>query len=195
MAIGLVIIAILLALGAPSYSAWIQNAKIRTTAEGVLTGLQMARAEAVRRNSQIRFSLTNTLTATCVTSTSGTNWLLSFDDPSGLCANALLNEALDASDTTLNPAPRIIHVRPSTEGSTGVTVAADQAVVIFNGLGRVTPVPAAAININISNPAAGTCASVGGGGGPMRCMRITVSTGGQIRLCDPARVSTDPVGC
>jgi type IV fimbrial biogenesis protein FimT len=89
----------------------------------------------------------------------------------------------------------MIQVRPSSEGSTGVTVAADQSSVIFNGLGRVTPVPGAAININISNPTAGTCATVGGGGGPVRCMRVSVSAGGQIRLCDPARANTDPVGC
>ena len=195
MAIGLVIIAILFALAGPSYTAWIQNAKIRTTAEGLLSGLQSARAEAVRRNSQIRFSLTDTLTASCVTATNGTNWIVSFDDPTGLCGNALLNEALDASDTTLNPAPRMLQVRPVSEGSTGVTVAADQAVIVFNGLGRVTPVPAAAININMTNPGVGTCATLGGGGGPVRCMRIVVSTGGQIRLCDPARATTDPVGC
>jgi type IV fimbrial biogenesis protein FimT len=195
LVVSLVIIGSLLALAAPNYTAWIQNTKIRTTAEAMLNGLQMARTEAVRRNTQIRFYLTDTLTATCVASTGGTNWVVSFDDPTGLCANALLNEALDAGDILVSPAPRMIQVRPSTEGSTGVTVLADQASIIFNGLGRVTPVPGAAININISNPAAGACATVGGGGGPVRCMRVAVSQGGQIRLCDPARASTDPVGC
>lgn len=190
--IGLVIIGSLLALAAPNYTAWIQNTKVRTTAEAMLNGLQLARTEAVRRNTQIRFYLTDTLTAACVASTAGTNWIVSFDDPTGLCANGLLNEALDAGDSAVSPAPRMIQVRGANEGSTGITVAADQSAIIFNGLGRITPVPAATININISNPAAGTCANVGG---PVRCMRVTVSTGGQIRLCDPARASTDPVGC
>lgn len=193
--IGLVIIGSLLALAAPNYTAWIQNTKVRTTAEAMLNGLQLARTEAVRRNTQIRFYLTDTLTAACVASTAGTNWIVSFDDPTGLCANGLLNEALDAGDSAVSPAPRMIQVRGANEGSTGITVAADQSAIIFNGLGRITPVPAATININISNPTAGTCANVGGGGGPVRCMRVTVSTGGQIRLCDPARASTDPVGC
>lgn len=193
--IGLVIIGSLLALAAPNYTAWIQNTKVRTTAEAMLNGLQLARTEAVRRNTQIRFYLTDTLTAACVASTAGTNWIVSFDDPTGLCANGLLNEALDAGDSAVSPAPRMIQVRGANEGSTGITVAADQSAIIFNGLGRITPVPAATININISNPTAGTCATVGGGGGPVRCMRVTVSTGGQIRLCDPARASTDPVGC
>jgi type IV fimbrial biogenesis protein FimT len=195
LVVSLVIIGSLLALAAPNYTAWIQNTKIRTTAEAILNGLQLARTEAVRRNTQIRFYLTDTLTSACVASTAGTNWVVSFDDPAGLCANGLLNEALDAGDLAVSPAPRMIQVRPSSEGSTGVTVAADQASIIFNGLGRITPVPGATINIDVSNPAAGTCAALGGGGGPVRCMRITVSTGGQIRLCDPARAGTDPVGC
>lgn len=195
LAIGLAIVGILLALAAPSYSTWIQNTKIRTTAEAILNGVQLARAEAVRRNTQIRFYLTDTLTAACVASTGGTNWVVSFDDPTGLCANALLNEALDAGDAAVSPAPRMIQVRPSNEGSTGVTVLAGQSSIIFNGLGRVTPVPGATINIDVSNPAAGACAALGGGGGPIRCLRVTVSQGGQVRLCDPARANTDPVGC
>ena len=195
LAVGLAIIGALLALAAPSYSAWIQNTKIRTTAEGILNGLQLARTEAVRRNTRISFYLTDTLAAGCVAALNGTNWVVSFDDPTGLCGNALLTDATDASDIAASPPPRIIQVRPANEGSVGVTVAADQSSIVFNGLGRVTPVPAAIININFSNPAAGACAAAGGGGGPMRCMRVTVSAGGQIRLCDPARANTDPVSC
>lgn len=195
LAVGLAIIGTLLALAAPSYSAWIQNTKIRGTAEAILNGLQLARTEAVRRNTRISFYLTDTLTAACAASVSGTNWVVSFDDPTALCNSALLTDATDASDIVASPPPRLIQVRPSNEGSVGVTVAADQASIVFNGLGRVTPVPAATININVSNPTAGACATVGGGGGPMRCMRVTVSAGGQIRLCDPARASTDPVSC
>lgn len=195
LAIGLLIVGTLLALAAPSYTGWIQNTKIRTTAEAILNGLQLARAEAVRRNTQIRFQLTDTIAAGCAISSSGANWIVSFDDPTNLCGNALLTDATDAGDAVASPPPRMIQVRPAAEGSLGVTVAADQAAIVFNGLGRVVPVPGATININISNPGAGTCAAVGGGGGPIRCMRVTVSTGGQIRLCDPARASTDPVAC
>lgn len=194
LAVGLVIIGLLLALAAPNYAVWIQNTKIRGTAEAILNGLQLARTEAVRRNTLIRLTLTDTLTAACAAATDGTNWVVSFDDPTGLCDSAPLTDATDASDVVASPAPRIIQVKPSNEGSAGITVAADQSSVVFNGLGRVTPIPAATINVNVSNPAAGACASVGGGG-PLRCMRVTVSAGGQIRLCDPARAVTDPVAC
>ncbi|MCK9389927.1 MAG: GspH/FimT family pseudopilin, partial [Sulfuritalea sp.] len=88
LAIGLLIVGTLLALAAPSYTGWIQNTKIRTTAEAILNGLQLARAEAVRRNTQIRFQLTDTIAAGCAISSSGANWIVSFDDPTNLCANA-----------------------------------------------------------------------------------------------------------
>ena len=78
------------------------------------------------------------------------------------------------------------------EGAANVAVAADQAAIIYAGTGRVAPVPAASLNINLTNPAGGACAV---DGGPMRCLRIVVSTGGQIRMCDPALASTDPRGC
>mgnify|MGYP001558473012 FL=1 len=52
--IGLVILGILLMVGLPSYSAWIQNTQIRTAAESILNGMQLARAEAVRRNTNVQ---------------------------------------------------------------------------------------------------------------------------------------------
>jgi type IV fimbrial biogenesis protein FimT len=192
LVVGVMIVGILLALAVPSYQGWIQSAKIRTTIEAILNGVQLARAEAVRRNAQIRFQLTDNLTATCALSTSDANWVVSFDDPTGLCANAMLNEALDAGDAAVSPAPRMIQVRSAAEGSANLTVTAGQSTITYNGLGRITPVPAATINIDVSDPTAGACAAAGG---TVRCMRVAISTGGQIRLCDPARASTDPQGC
>jgi type IV fimbrial biogenesis protein FimT len=52
--IGLAIFGILMFLGLPSYSAWIQNTKIRNAAESVQIGLQLARSEAVRRNTDVQ---------------------------------------------------------------------------------------------------------------------------------------------
>lgn len=52
--IGIAIVGILLAVGLPSYKAWIQNSQIRNAAESVLNGMQLARAEAVRRNGNVQ---------------------------------------------------------------------------------------------------------------------------------------------
>lgn len=58
LAIGLVLIAILASMAVPAFQHWTQNAQIRNGAEGILNGIQMARAEAVRRNVIIQFTLT-----------------------------------------------------------------------------------------------------------------------------------------
>lgn len=55
--IGITLVAILMAVGLPSYTAWIQNTQIRSAAEAVLNGLQLARNEAVRRNVNVQLAL------------------------------------------------------------------------------------------------------------------------------------------
>lgn len=184
--VGIAIVAILFSLAAPSFSTWIQGTHIRTAAEAIQNGLMLARGESVRRNSTVRFQLTDTLNNSCALSTSGTNWVVSLDDPTGACNSA-------ASDTT---APRIIQSRAGAEGSRNALVAAGQSAVVFNGLGRVTPVPAGNINIDVTNPIGGACVA-DTPAGPMHCLRIMVSTGGQVRMCDPAFVfsDTNPQGC
>jgi len=179
--VGIAVLALLLVAAAPSFTTWIQNAQIRTATDATLAGLQLARAEAIRRNTSVRFQLTTTLDSSCAMSTSGTNWVVSLDDPSGACDSA-------ASDTT---APRIIQTRAAQEGSRNAAITADQASIVYNALGRLTPAPGAGINIDFTNPTGGTCAATG----PMRCLRIVLSTGGQIRMCDPALASTSPQGC
>lgn len=56
--IAIVIFGILLAMGVPAYSGWVQNQQIRTAAESILNGIQLTRAEAVRQNTNVQFSLT-----------------------------------------------------------------------------------------------------------------------------------------
>jgi type IV fimbrial biogenesis protein FimT len=125
-----------------------------------------------------------------VLSTTTSNWVVSAVDPAGACAAAPVSEAVDFED---NPDPRIIQVRSDAESSLSVVLAAGQAAFPFNGLGRLAVVPATnPVIINVTNPAAGTCRSVGG---PVRCLRVTVSLGGQVRVCDPALAAPDPQAC
>lgn len=51
------VLAVGLALAAPTLSTQIANYRLRSAAEGVLNGLNFARAEAVRRNSNVSFTL------------------------------------------------------------------------------------------------------------------------------------------
>ena len=178
--IGIVVLGILLALGVPTFSRWTQSSQIRNAAEAIHNGLMLARAEAVRRNTAVRFQLVTTTTSACALSDTGTNWVVSLDSPAGAC---------DAAPSD-NVAPRIVQVRSAAEGSRNAAVnAGGVSLITFNGTGQATGGAPAAINV--TNPTGGACAP----GGPMRCMRVTVATGGQIRMCDPARAADDPQGC
>jgi type IV fimbrial biogenesis protein FimT len=179
---------ILLGLGVPSFMTFIQNAKVKNAAETTLAGLNMARAEAVRRNAVVRFQLVSDLTASCTASSNGLAWVISLDDPAGLCDVAI-------SNTT---APRIYQKQSGTEGTDSITVSATAGSgVAFNGLGRVTsgaalPVPFTQIDFS---SAQGVCEHAAADG-TVRCMRILLSTGGQAKLCDPkVTATTDPRYC
>jgi len=156
----------------------------------MLNGITLARSEALHRNTTVRFQLTTTLDSSCALSAAGTSWVVSLADPSGACDVA-------PSDTT---APQIIQKKSGSEGSPHAQIAANggTTTIYFNGLGRpVNPGGVATITqIDITNPSAGVCQNVDPANGPMRCLRITISTGGESKMCDPAVTdNTDPRFC
>lgn len=184
--ITLAVLGLVLMIGLPNMGTWLQNTQIRTSAEAMQAGLQLARAEALKRNATVRFQLVDTLTSTCALSTTGRNWVVSLTDTSGLCN-------LDPSETT---APQIVQKRAGAEGSpNAVVTATGGSSVAFNGLGRAAV--GSLTQIDITNPANGACKTAAGNE-PMRCLRVTVSSGGEVRMCDPAvdpADVTDPRRC
>lgn len=116
--------------------------------------------------------------------------------------NNAVNFVLPGSDSTwtvgcLTPTsrcPAIIQGHSSVEGTRNAVVAATQNSVSFNGLGRITPTPGGNIVFAVRNPTVGgLCAPLG----PMRCLNVQVSAGGDIRICDPVLPAypADPQGC
>ena len=204
IAVGLAIVAIVLTVGLPSFGTWVQNSKIRTAAESIQNGLQQARSEAVRRNTAVRFQFTSSLDASCALSSAAANWIISLDDPSGNCAGAVINEAFPITDDANNPSPRIIQRRTAEEGTSGVSISvlvggaapASPFFMVFNGLGRITTPMTTNISIDVANTSGGaSCVGAATGSKNMRCLRVQVSGGGQIRLCDPALAAGDPQSC
>lgn len=164
MAITLLLVAVLVTLAQPSFSAYLANAQIRTGGEALLNGVQLARAEAVRRNNAVQFALA-----------ADTGWTVS------LVASGEMVQSRSANDGSPN-------------ARTGVTP--DGAVrLTFNGFGGVVPNPDASASITqieINNPAGGTCVAASG---QMRCLQVRVSAGGDVRLCDPTYSAGDPRAC
>ncbi len=95
-----VIVGVLLGLGIPGFQQWIVDGKIRNQAQAVMSGLQTARGEALKRNALVRFQLVSTMNAACVVTNSGNLWLLSHGDPTGQCD---LVESMTAAPSNLDP--------------------------------------------------------------------------------------------
>jgi type IV fimbrial biogenesis protein FimT len=176
----LVVVAVLglvLMLGLPNIAIWLQNTQIRSSAEATISGLQLARAEALRRNRNVRFSLVDSLDAGCSLATAGGNWIVSLADPDGN--------------------PFIVQKRSNQDGAPDVALVASASSVNFNGLGSassINPAVAGGVwQINFSHPAGGACQTAAG---PMRCLRVVVNSSGSVRMCDPAvSDATDPRAC
>ncbi len=126
--ISIAIVGIVFALGMPAYGTWIQNTQIRTAADSILAGLQVAKNEAIRRNAATQFKLDGGAT---------TQWRVNpFIDPDG------------------TP----IQSRSADEGSPNATITllpANADTVTFSALGRVIPNADASpilAQVDIDNP-------------------------------------------
>ena len=176
------LVGILAVMGVPAFTNWIQNSHIRTAAESISDGLQLARAEAVRRNTTVRFNLTS--------------------------ASGLVDWEVCASANSPCPSSDIIQKRANTEGSVNARIgvynngdgnnAANYATIIaagnelpahatFNGLGRtVSDSTSNVVRVDVTNSVNANA----------RRLVITVGIpGGEIRMCDPALTSPDPKAC
>ncbi|HKQ25153.1 MAG TPA: GspH/FimT family pseudopilin [Burkholderiales bacterium] len=112
--IGLVIVGVLLALGAPSFAAWLQSMQLRNAAESISNGLQLARANAIQRNKSVTFTMSGP----------DSSWSVTIDSPSAA-------------------EPALVQSRSAAEGSPNAVVATTDPAITFDGLGK-TNLPAAA---------------------------------------------------
>ena len=55
--LALAIVALLLLIGMPSFTTFLRNSEVRSTAEAMINGLRMSTAEAANRNTKVTFTL------------------------------------------------------------------------------------------------------------------------------------------
>lgn len=179
LATAMTIIAILMMLGMPSFSEYINNARLGSVAQSFYTGLSQARSEAIRRNVPVEFAMTNTPIAAGIENSlapdvTGKNWVI--------------------RSQTVNPGPYdapAIETKSALEGGGAtprVTILSTSPIVRFNGIGAAT---VGVGTIAIENPPAGACVPAG----PVRCWNVVIAPGGQVRLCDPAASVGDTRSC
>lgn len=178
--VSIVVLAIMASIAVPSFQSWLQNTQIRNAAESVTNGLQLARAQAVSLNANVRFQLTSNLLATCALSSASTSWVVSIDSPVGSCNSAPSNTV----------APRLIQSRAASEGSKNVTITvtpANASTVTFNNFGLVVA--------NTDGSASFTQVDLTAVGGSLP-LRVTIGTGGNARMCDPNKTpGSSPAAC
>jgi len=108
------VLAILLAVALPSYQQMIANGRTRTIAESFRAGVDLARAEAMRRNLPVSFAV---VSSACTASTSETNWVV-FRGTA--CSDATTIQRFDSGAS-----------------GAGVTVDSGNTQVTFGGMGMV----------------------------------------------------------
>ena len=176
--VALGIIALVIGLGAPTALVWIQNLQIRNAAEAMLSGLQTARLEALRRNTTVAFELT---------------------DPNSIawhvCVFDLTTLACTVPDLATGDPTGQVNARAGVETQftnfanpldAGVNV---PQLVAFDPFGRISPQnPTNIARIDIRNPTMN--------GSDERRLSIAITVAGQVRMCDPQLAkSVNPQGC
>jgi type IV fimbrial biogenesis protein FimT len=179
--IALSIIAMLMVLVAPSSAIWIKNTRLRTAASSVSSGLQLARIEAMKRNTLVSFQMTDV---------ASTAWLVCIYDPVADTCSATAGPALQ----TLNAVESPLNTTLGTDtvlSNTAVALAPGHHVpasVTFDSFGRLAATASNVMRIDVRNA---TMAAA-----DERRMVILLSLGGQVIMCDPQLVkATNPQGC
>lgn len=168
LSVALTVMAVLLSLGMPSLSGYIQNARLGGAAKSFYSGVQTARSEAIKRNGDVEFVMTNTPVASGI--------------ENSLVANAQGRNWVVRARASASAPYELIDAKSILEGggaAPAVTVAASAAMVTFNSLGGTTS--GVGQTIVLENPAMGLCTPLG----PVRCWDVVVAPGGQVRLCNP----------
>ncbi len=178
--VAIAIVGLLMALAAPSATNWIQNNQLRSAADSIMNGIQIARIEALKRNTRVSFQLTDP---------ASTAWQVCiYDVAADACTADPVIQSKSASEGTPNAR---VGVEPIFTDTDNVLAAGDgmPASVTFDSFGRVAP--AAPVNIarvDVRNPTLSSADE--------RRLEIIVSVGGQVTMCDPKLAkATNPQGC
>jgi len=154
--VAMTIAVLLLKLGLPSFTTFIRNSEIRSTAESISNGLRAARTEATRLNKPVSFTLVGG---------GDTGWAI--------------NEFNPTTATLVQPPIQKYAKLEAGKSSKAVTTPANAVAVTFNGLGRVIS-PSLIATPNLQQIDVGSVVA-----GDARTLRIYVDDARGIRMCDP----------
>lgn len=176
------VLAILTAVAVPNFTNWIRNAKIRTVAEALQSGLRVAQSESQRRTRTVVFFRTSS--KACLLSDTAAN------DGQYWQVRALA-DPLQTGDVA-----EPVQCGALTDVATGVKLSASATALCFGADGRQTSVAnPGGIGADCTAAAASYDIEPASNAADARALRVTVSLAGSYRLCDPAKPATAPDGC
>lgn len=192
--VAMAIAAILMMLAQPSFRQMVDNTKSKGAAESLLSGMRLARSEAIKRNAPMRFQLVSTFDNTCHHLATSSLWVISQTDQlsyglvEGKCDQAAALPS-DPCDASCNGNPYIAYKSDGTSTvESSFTVLADGAVVTFGPLGQITTnFDGAATLSQVTVTPANTAA---------KTWRVMVAApSGSLKLCDTAVAAGQPYSC
>ena len=177
--IGVALLGLLMMLAFPTFTTMMNNARLRAATESILSGLQATRAEALKRNQTAEFMLMAEVPdedayTTFNANTTGPHWAVRMLDTAGLpVAFVEGRSALEGSGKS-DVADLFARVNAASLPAAGS--------IRFDALGRTNVGTVnATFDVQPSDPS--LCRA---SGGDMRCLRVVVTPGGRVRMCDPS---------
>lgn len=176
------LLAVLLGIGVPSMVDWVRNNKVRVVANALQSGIRSAQTEALSRSQPVVLVLTNAVPT-------------NIEDLSAV-ANGKFWATLAIPRQGTSETGALLSTGALGDVADGVTITGP-AAICFSAIGRMTahtePGPTGA---TCSLPT--TTAEVFDVDmtGAKRRLRVLVSIGGQVRMCDRDKdIATAPDGC
>ena len=169
----IVILAIMLFIALPNFAVWMQNSQIRTAGEAVLNGMQLARAEAIRRNVNVELRMD-----------ASSGWTARLAGTGEVIQSRLAGEGSAAALVTITPAG----AKTVTFNSFGSVAANDDATATVTEIKIDSPAIAAADSREL-------CILMRAGGNVRMCDPQVPAT--DTRTCIPALPAPQvvPPGC
>ncbi|MDD2987396.1 MAG: GspH/FimT family pseudopilin [Zoogloea sp.] len=167
----LIIGAILLSIAVPSMTYMIRNNSVGAAAEVIQNALRQAEGEAIRRNGEVDFILTDgtpsvATVGSLTAKADGDNWVVRMADSTA--ANRYVNGI-----STSQMSSDVVYQGP--------------AGVRFNGSGRVLDLSSAPVGSKQVFRVSRASATV--------AYCVFVTPGGAVKMCDPSKASGDPRAC
>lgn len=161
MMVAVAILAVTVSAAVPGFTQFVANTQIRSATESVRNGIQLARAEAVKRNAQVRFTLQT-----------DTSWVIGCTTP------------------VVDVCPAVIQSKTANESaakSIALTMVGSKEIT-FTNLGTVTPAAGQLSVINVDHKTLSAADTrdlrvMVGAGGSVRMCDPNISVATDARKC------------